>query len=91
MQFEWDPSKAVINQRKHGVSFKEATTVFGDHLSITIADPLHSDLEDRSVIIGLSTRMRLLVVVHTDRGDKIRMISARRATAVERNMYEKGS
>jgi uncharacterized DUF497 family protein len=80
------------NLRNHQVSFEEAsTTVFGDTLSRTIDDPLHSEDEDRYVIIGQSARGRLLVVVHTMRGDSIRIISARVATPLERKEYEEGS
>lgn len=85
---EWDPVKARTNQRKHGVTFEEAATVFTDPLSATIPDPLHSESEERFIIIGQSIRRRLLVVVHTDRGDKIRIISARLATAHERKTCE---
>jgi uncharacterized DUF497 family protein len=88
--FEWDRSKASKNIQKHGVSFEEATTVFGDGQSITISDPLHSIDEERFVIIGLSHRFRILVVVHTERGDKIRIICARLGTRHERRTYEKG-
>ena len=88
---EWDSTKARRNLRKHGVSFEEATTLFTDPLSSTIEDPLHSEDEDRFVIIGQSIQGRILVVVHTDRGDKIRIISARVATASERKQYEKGT
>jgi uncharacterized DUF497 family protein len=88
LTFEWDKQKAVENRRKHGVSFEEAATVFGDPLSITIPDPLHSHRENRFVIIGRSTRHVLLVVVHTDRKGMIRIISARRATVHERKNYE---
>ena len=86
--FELDPNKAAQNIRKHGVSFEEAATAFGDPLSITIFDPLHSIDEDRFVLIGMSNKNRLLVVVHTDRNDKIRIISARRATKKEKRQYE---
>jgi len=86
--FEWDPRKAKHNIQDHGVSFEEASTVFSDPLSSTISDPLHSEYEERFVIIGESNRRRLLVVVHTDRGDKIRLISARVATSHERKKYE---
>lgn len=88
---EWDPRKATQNLKKHKVSFEEATTVFHDTLSFTIEDPLHSESEERFVIIGESIRRRILVVVHTDRGDRIRIISARLATAHERKLYEEGS
>jgi len=86
--FEWDEKKASQNVKKHGVSFEEAATVFGDPFSITIYDPLHSKDEDRFVILGLSNKNRLLVVVHTDRYNKIRIISARKATKRERKQYE---
>ncbi len=87
-EFEWDQSKAVSNQQKHGVSFVEAATVFFDPLSITVIDPLHAVDEQRFVITGLSFQHRLLIVVHMDRGDKIRIISARVATPSEREKYE---
>ena len=89
--FQWDKRKAWRNLRDHKVSFEEASTVFGDVLSRTIEDPLHSDEEDRYVIIGQSARGRLLVVVHTIRGDNIRIISARVATPRERQDYEEGT
>lgn len=85
--FEWDPGKAERNLRKHGVTFDEASTVFGDPLSITIFDPKHSDEEHRFVITGYSSLGRQIVVSHTDRGDKIRIISARLPTAAERRNY----
>ncbi|HOC20352.1 MAG TPA: BrnT family toxin [Anaerolineae bacterium] len=88
---EWDPTKARINQHKHGVTFEEAATVFSDPLSSTIPDPLHSAGEERFIIIGQSHQQRLLVVVHTDRGDNIRIISARVANAHERKTYEEAS
>jgi uncharacterized DUF497 family protein len=90
LRFEWNPRKAAENLRKHGVAFEEATTVFFDPLSRTIADPDHSDDEPRFVTLGLSVRHNLLVVVHTERGDRIRIISARRATRKEKVKYEKG-
>ncbi|MFQ5771201.1 MAG: BrnT family toxin [bacterium] len=89
--FEWDPSKAKKTIKIHGVSFDEASTSFKDTLSLTIYDPLHSDEEDRFVLIGNSYKNRLLVVVHTERGDKIRIISARKATKNERKQYEKNA
>ena len=88
LSFEWDESKAKANLAKHGLSFEEASTVFGDPLSLTIPDPAHSQAEDRSIIVGNSHRQKLLVVVHTERGDNIRIISARRATRKERENYE---
>ena len=86
--FEWDPAKARRNLAKHRVSFHEASTVFGDALSITISDPLHSEEEDRFVLIGRSCRNRLLAVVHTERGGRVRIISARPATRKERSCHE---
>ena len=88
LTFEWDPKKAESNIEKHGVSFEEASTVFRDPLSLTIDDPLHSTVEKRMVQIGISHKNRLLVVVHTERGDNIRIVSARNATKKERNNYE---
>ena len=89
MEFEWDPRKARINLRKHGVSFTEAGTIFGDELAITVSDPDHSNNEDRYITIGWSDRRRLLIVSHTDRGDRIRIISARELTKAEQKEYEK--
>ena len=86
--FEYDDRKAWINLKTHRVSFEEAMTVFTDPLSITIPDILHSDEEDRRIIIGQSVKRRLLVVVHVELGKIIRIISARRATAHERKNYE---
>lgn len=86
--FEWSPEKAEANLRKHGVAFEEAQTVLGDPLSRTIPDPLHSDSESRHITIGLSIAQRLLVVVHTEREDRFRLISARGATRLERKKYE---
>jgi uncharacterized DUF497 family protein len=88
LEFEWDPRKAELNLKEHGVSFDEATTVFRDTLSITISDPDHSDSEERFIDIGMSHRMQLLVVSYTERQDKIRIISARPATRAERKSYE---
>lgn len=90
MIFEWHSRKAVSNMRKHGVSFDEATTAFGDLRSITISDPDHSVDEERYILLGESLRGRLLVVVHTERGDRIRLISARQATGPEHRTYEEG-
>ena len=89
--FEWDPSKAKKNIETHGISFDEASTAFRDTLSVTIHDPLHSAEEDRFILIGNSHRNRLLVVVHTEREDKIRIISARNATKKERKQYEENA
>lgn len=88
-EFEWNPEKAEINFRKHGVTFEEAASVFFDPLSLTIKDPKHSIGESRFIIVGHSILRRILVVVHTDRGDKIRIISARPATAAEKRSYER--
>jgi uncharacterized protein len=88
LQFEWDSNKAKKNIEAHNVSFEEASTVFGDNLSLTIFDPLHSENEDRYVIIGNSLKNRMLIVIHTERSDKIRIISARKATTKEREQYE---
>lgn len=88
MQFEWDRAKAHRNLRKHGVSFDDATGVFYDPLSATFDDPDHSAGEPRFVTIGYSARGRLLVVVHTGRGKTVRIISARRAIARERERHE---
>lgn len=86
--FEWDLKKAKTNLGKHGVSFEEASTAFKDTLSLSIDDPLHSSDEKRLVLIGMSYNNRILVVVHTERGDNIRIISARKATKKERKYYE---
>lgn len=88
--FEWDPNKAEENKRKHGVSFEEASTVFRDLLSLTIDDPIHSNTEERYITIGLSVFGKLLVVVHTNRSDNIRIISSRVASREEREDYEEG-
>jgi uncharacterized DUF497 family protein len=90
IKFDWDPGKARRNLRKHGIDFNEASTVFADTLSITIPDPDHSEDEERWVTIGLSNRQRLLVVVHIEEGETIRLISARTADRLERRKYEEG-
>lgn len=90
LTFEWDDAKASDNLKKHGTSFSEASTVFADPLARTIADPLHSAQEGRFVILGQSGLQRSLVVVHTYRGEIIRIISARPATPRERKDYERG-
>ena len=87
--FEWDEKKDRSNRRKHGVSFAEAETVFYDPHSLTISDPDHSDDEYRFIDIGFSIEGRVLVVVYTERGDKIRLISARPATQAEKRSYER--
>ena len=88
MNFEWDEEKAISNLSKHDVSFDEATTVFGDPLALTFSDPAHSDEEDRFLTFGRASNGRHLVVSHTDRDDKIRLISAREMTRKERSDYE---
>jgi len=87
--FEWDQEKAYANLRKHGISFQEATHVFGDPLSTTFADSDHSEGEARFLTIGVFGKGVLLVIAHTDRGDAVRIINARPATRKERKFYEK--
>jgi uncharacterized DUF497 family protein len=88
--FEWDAGKAAQNLNKHGVSFHEAETVFGDTLGSTYPDPFHSGIEQRWLTIGMSEDHRILVVVHTEEGESVRIISAREATRKERTFYEEG-
>ncbi|HBU08278.1 MAG: hypothetical protein A2216_03575 [Omnitrophica WOR_2 bacterium RIFOXYA2_FULL_45_12] len=90
MEFEWDPDKSNANLKKHVISFHEASTVFGDLLAITFNDPDHSIREDRFLTFGYSRMNRLLVVVYTERHGRIRIISARLATRLERKIYENG-
>jgi uncharacterized DUF497 family protein len=90
IKFDWDPGKARRNFRKHGIDFNEASTVFADTLSITILDPDHSEDEQRWVTMGLSNRHRLLVVVHIEEEETIRLITARTADRLERRKYEEG-
>jgi uncharacterized DUF497 family protein len=90
MQFEWDQNKAAANRRKHGVAFQEAATVFSDPLAVTFADPDHSFDEERYITFGFSKLKRLLVVSHTSRGDRTRIISARSTTRQEKKIYEEG-
>lgn len=90
MQFEWDPEKAAANPAKHGASFEEATSVFGDPLATTISDPDHSVGEERFLTTGVSIEQRVLIVWHTQREDVIRIIGAREATPRERRVYESG-
>lgn len=90
MRFQWDPRKAAANLAKHDVSFDEASTVFGDPLAGTVPDPEHSADESRFVTIGQSAKGRLIVVVHADRGEEIRIISARRPTAGEKKKHAEG-
>ncbi len=91
MDFEWDDDKADSNLQKHGVEFSEAMTVFADPLALTGYDPDHSDDEDRFITMGQSAEGRLLIVSLTDRGEKIRIISAREANRRERKDYEDGN
>ena len=88
IEFEWDPSKAEENLRRHRVDFRDAATIFRDLLGITVFDPCHSKEEDRYITIGKSLAGRLLIVAHTDRGDRIRIISSRELTSSERKAYE---
>jgi hypothetical protein len=91
MQFEWDPKKAKNNLKKHGVSFDEAVTAFYDPFSATFDDPDHSVKEQRFITIGFSSKPRLLVIAHTEKGKITRIISARLATTHERKKHEKQS
>lgn len=88
MRFSWDPKKERRNRSAHGVGFQEATTVFGDALAVSVADPDHSLGEERFITVGQSSSGQLLVVCHTEQGDTIRIISARRASTHERKDYE---
>ncbi len=92
MRFEWDEEKNRVNQRKHGIRFEEAQTAFFDEDALVFNDPDHSDDEERFLLLGLSSMLRVLVVVHClrDRGDTIRIISARKATKTEREAYVRG-
>jgi hypothetical protein len=91
LNFEWDARKAASNEAKHGVTFMEAATVFSDPLSLTIPDPAHSEREQRFISLGRSAGGKMLVVVHTERGDNLRLISARRASRRERKCYEENT
>ena len=90
MTYEWDPAKAAANVRKHGVTFEEAASVFLDPAALTFRDPDHSADEERAITIGQSRRQRILFVAHTEREDRLRIISARRATRQEQDHYEEG-
>jgi uncharacterized DUF497 family protein len=90
MRFEWDPRKAAANLKKHGVTFQEAGTVFGDPLAITFQDPDHSEGEERQMTFGVSLQKRLIVVSHAQRKDRTRIISARLMDRKERVIYEEG-
>jgi uncharacterized protein len=87
--FEWDDHKAQINQKKHDVTFDEGATIFNDALIATVPDPDHSEQEERFISIGISANGRLLVVVYTERDNKTRLISCRKATKTETEIYEK--
>jgi uncharacterized DUF497 family protein len=88
VEFEWDPEKAATNLKKHGVSFSKAARVFSDPLSITVHETDHSTEEERYLIVGVSNRSRLLIVSFMERGESIRVISARELTRAERKQYE---
>jgi len=90
MKFEWDPKKATANVKKHGVTFQEAATIFGDPLAITFDDPDHSMSENRYITFGLSLQKRLIIVSHTERVDRTRIINARLMDRKERRIYEEG-
>ncbi len=90
-EFEWDVNKAAVNLRKHEVSFNEASTVFADPLAMLVPDPDHSIGEQRHLVLGTSSRGRLLVVSHAERPPRTRLISARPATRNERRQYEQGA
>ena len=88
VEFEWEDEKADSNLTKHGVSFEEGATIFNDPEIATIFDPDHSEDEERYVSIGISIQGNLLVIVHTEREERIRLISCRKATNAERKVYE---
>lgn len=90
LKFEWDDAKADSNEQKHGVSFEEAASVFGDPLALTFSDPDHSVGERRWLTFGVTCTDRILVVAHAERGRAIRIISARKVTRHERGIYEQG-
>ena len=87
MTFEWDPAKAASNLRKHAVGFPEAATIFLDPLALTVPDPDHSEVENRFITIGQSVRRRIIVVAHADHGDRVRIVSARKARRREIHAY----
>jgi uncharacterized protein len=90
MKYEWDQQKAKTNLSKHGISFEEAQTVFDDPLYVDFYDPDHSENEDRYIIIGQSSKNRVLLVSYTERGEQIRLISARQVTKQELKAYQEG-
>ncbi len=91
LTFEWDEEKAQKNLKRHKISFEEAKTVFNDPFLLTFLDSGHSEFEQRSLNIGSSSTGRTLVVIHTERGENIRIISCRKATPKERKIYEEGN
>lgn len=90
MEFEWDVNKDKTNQKKHGVSFNEAATIFGDPLALTYDDPDHSEDEERLLTFGASMFNKLLIVSHTEQGEKMRIISAREMVKPEKKIYKEG-
>jgi uncharacterized protein len=90
MRIEWDPIKAKLNLKKHGIPFEEAVTAISDPMAVTGADPDHSLYEERYITFGVSERGRLIVVSHTEEGETIRIISARKASKGEQELYEEG-
>jgi len=88
--YEWDAEKAKVNRRKHRISFEDAATVFLDPLALTFPDPDHSIGEEREITIGRSSRQQVVFVSHCRRGDRVRIISARKTTRGERKQYEEG-
>ncbi len=88
IKFEWDPGKNILNQKKHSIDFEEASSIFGDPLALTLDDPEHSVIEHRHLTIGFSNQARLLIIAHTERNERIRIISARKVTPRERKFYE---
>ncbi len=90
MNFDWDEAKAAVNRVKHGVSFQEAATVFGDPLSMVFDDPDHSHDEQRALLLGLSDEHRVLIISYTENNESIRIISARETSRSERETYEHG-
>lgn len=90
MVYEWDPKKAKSNLRRHRISFEEAASVFLDPLAVTYPDPDHSEEEFREITVGHSAKLGVIFVYHTQRGNRVRIIGARKATAKERKQYEEG-
>lgn len=88
IRFEWDPAKSERNEARHGIAFSEASTVFGDPLAMSWPDPEHSSGEYRVLTIGYTESQRLVIVAHTERDDRTRIITARLVTPTERRLYE---